>query len=207
RYEKDEFYKFMKIDENKKIISIFPGSRDQEVSKHVDMILKAVKGLKSERKNLSFFICKSENISFDSYSSIFEEENISIIDSVYQWELIKYSDIVLCKSGTSSLQTAIMKTPAIIFYKLNYFSYLIAKRIIKTEFIALPNIIANKMIVPELMQDDFTAENLKAEVLKYLNDKDYYNDTVEELEKVSNSIGDKGAGKKVAQAVVEYLNK
>ncbi|NOR45164.1 MAG: lipid-A-disaccharide synthase, partial [Candidatus Delongbacteria bacterium] len=81
----------------------------------------------------------------------------------------------------------------------------IAKRIIKTEFIALPNIIANKMIVPELMQDDFTAENLKVEALKYLNDKDYYDDTVKELEKVSNSIGDKGAGKKVADAVIEYL--
>ena len=205
RYEEEEFYKFLKIDKNKKIISIFPGSRNQEVNKHIDVIVKAVRGLKSERKDLSFFICKSENITFENYFKIFKEEKIEIIDSVYQWELIKYSDIVLCKSGTSSLQAAIMKTPAIIFYKLNSFSYQIAKRIIKTPYISLPNIIANKMIIPELMQDDFTAENLKVESLKYLNDEEYYDDTVNELEKVSNSIGDKGAGKKVAQAVIEYL--
>jgi lipid-A-disaccharide synthase len=207
RYEKEEFYKFLKINGKKKIISIFPGSRKQEVSKHIDVILKAVKDLKNDRKDLSFFICKIENITFENYLKIFEEENITIVDSVYQWELIKYSDIVLCKSGTSSLQTAIMKTPSIIFYRLNSFSYMIAKRIIKTEFISLPNIIAKKLIIPELMQDDFTAENLKIETLKYLNDKEYYDDTITELEKVANSIGDKGAGKKVAEAVLEYLSK
>ena len=207
RYEKEEFYKFLKMNNNNKIISIFPGSRKQEVNKHIEVILKAVRDLKSERSDLAFFICKSENITFENYLKVFEEEKIAIVDSVYQWELIKYSDIVLCKSGTSSLQTAIMKTPSIIFYKLNYFSYKIAKRIIKTEFIALPNIIAKKMIIPELMQDDLTAENLKDEVLKYLNDEDYYNNTVNELEKVSNSIGEKGAGKKVADAVLEYLKK
>jgi lipid-A-disaccharide synthase len=171
------------------------------------VILKAVRGLKKDRNDLNFFICKSENITFDDYLDIFEKEKITIIDSVYQWELIKYSDIILCKSGTSSLQTAIMKTPAIIFYKLNYFSYLIARRIIKTEFISLPNIIANKLIVPELMQDDFTAENIKSETLKYLEDKEYYDTTVLELVKVSNSIGEKGAGKKVAEAVLDYLTK
>ena len=207
RYEKEEFYKFLKMNNENKIISIFPGSRDQEVGKHIDVILKAVRDLKNERKDLSFFICKSENITFENYLKVFEEKKITVIDSVYQWELIKYSDIVLCKSGTSSLQTAIMKTPSIIFYKLNVFSYMIAKRIIKTEFISLPNIIANKMIVPELMQDDFTAENLKTEVLKYLNDDEYYNDTVKELEKVADSIGEKGAGRKVAQAVLEYLKR
>ncbi|MDA3885386.1 MAG: lipid-A-disaccharide synthase [Candidatus Delongbacteria bacterium] len=207
RYERDEFFKLLKISEDKKMISIFPGSRKQEISKHIDVILNTVRALKKERNDLAFFICKSENITFEAYLSIFKEEKIDIVDSVYQWELIKYSDIVLCKSGTSSMQTALMKTPSIIFYKLNSFSYFIAKRIIKTEYISLPNIIANKMIIPELMQGDFTVENIKLEVLKYLNDEDYYNDTIKELEKVSNSIGDKGAGKKVAEAVVGYLKR
>lgn len=207
RYEKDEFLKLLKISEDKTIISIFPGSRKQEISKHLDVILEAVRSLKLERDDLSFFICKSENITFENYLKTFEDEDIEIVDSTYQWELIKYSNIVLCKSGTSSLQTAIMKTPSIIFYRLNSFSYFIAKRIIKTKYISLPNIIANKMIVPELMQNDFTPDNIKAETLKYLQDKEYYDLTVKELEKVANSIGKSGAGKKVAEAVIEYLGK
>ncbi|MBN2789818.1 MAG: lipid-A-disaccharide synthase [Candidatus Delongbacteria bacterium] len=207
RYSKEEFYKFLKTGSNKKIISIFPGSRKQEIEKHMEILLKTVKELKNERDDLAFFISRNENISFDDHSSIFEKENITVVDSVYQWELIKYSDIVLCKSGTSSLQTALMNTPSIIFYRINSFSYFIAKRIIKTKYISLPNIIAKKLIVPELMQNDFTVENLRSETMRYLNDKEYYENTVSELEKVTNSIGDKGAGKKVAEAVIEYLNR
>jgi len=169
--------------------------------------LEAIRNLKNENKEVAFFICKSENINFDDYLNLFKKENITMIDSVYQWELIKYSDIVWCKSGTTSLQTAIMKTPSVIFYKLNYLSYQIAKRIVKIDFISLPNIIADRQIVPELIQDDFTADKLKNETLKYLKDDKYYDYTVRELEKVSNSIGNQGAGKKVAQAVLEYSKK
>jgi len=201
----DEFIEKFSISEDKTIISIFPGSRKQEIKKHMGVISQYLNSM-SKRGDIEFIICRSGNLPkhvFDRYDL---PPSVKIIPSEYQWEIMSYSGIVLCKSGTSTLQTAITETPSIVFYKVNPISFMIAKMIVKIKYISLPNIIAGKQINPELIQDDFTAKNLIHETEKLLDNEDIYNLRKSELKEVNKLLGNQGAGKRVAQAVLEYIS-
>lgn len=201
----DEFIEKFAISEDKTIISIFPGSRKQEIIKHMPVIIDFIEKMKS-RQNIEIVICRSGNLKNSIFKKYDLPGSVKIIPSEYQWEVMSYSGIILCKSGTATLQTAIVETPSIVFYKVNPISFLIAKMIVKTKFISLPNIIAEKQINPELIQSDFTAENLVHEVNKLLDSEDIYELRKNELKSLNKLLGDKGAAQKVASAVLDYID-
>ena len=196
---------------NIKIISIFPGSRQQEIDKHLSTLIKSVEMLKSRSNSIGleyeFLLCKSNEIVLkDEFMRQIKELGIKIIDSTYQWEVMKYSDFILCKSGTSTLQAVIAETPALVFYKMNALTFAIGKKIVKIKYIGLANIIANKEIYPELIQDDFNEKNITEITENFLSNKDnIYDKTLEEIENVKSMIGEKGASKKVAETVLDNI--
>ncbi len=200
----DEFIQKFGLSEEKTLISIFPGSRKQEISKHMPVIKDFIEVIKS-RHDIELIICRSSNIKESTLKKYDLPGLVRIISSEYQWEIMSYSGIVLCKSGTSTLQTAIVETPSIVFYKVNPISFLIAKMIVKTKYISLPNIIAGKQINPELIQSEFTSENLVSQVNTLLNNDDIYNLRKNELKAVSKLLGEQGASVKVAAAVLDYI--
>lgn len=201
-----EFYDKFGLDENKTLISIFPGSRFQEIRKHMTVISEFTKKLLKKNPEVEITMCISANLPDQIFDNYALPASVSVIPSKYQWEVMSYSGIVLCKSGTSTLQTAVAGTPSVVFYRVNPLSYFIAKRIVKSKYISLPNIIAQKEINPELIQSEFTPENIIKEVEKLLNTEDIYELRKKELEIVKRDLGGKGAAKKVAEAVIEYLN-
>lgn len=201
-----EFYEKFSLDENKTLISIFPGSRMQEIKKHMGIISEFSEKLLKKNSEVEIVICMSGNLPdniFDRYNLI---SSVKILPSEYQWEVMSYSGIVLCKSGTSTLQTALTGTPSVVFYRVNPLSFFIAKQIVKLKYISLPNIIAQKEINPELIQSEFTPENLIKEVEKLINNEDIYELRKKELDLIKSSLDRKGAAKKVAEAVLEYMN-
>lgn len=200
----DEFIEKFAISEDKTIISIFPGSRKQEITQHLPVIKEFVEGIKT-RQDIEFIICRSGNLKSGIFDKYALPSTVKIISSEYQWEIMSFSGIVLCKSGTATLQTAIVETPSIVFYKVNPISFMIAKLIVKTKFISLPNIITGKQINPELIQGDFTANNLIHETEKLLDNEDIYKLRKGELKDLNGLLGDKGAAQKVAAAVLDYL--
>ncbi|MBU4486512.1 MAG: lipid-A-disaccharide synthase [Candidatus Delongbacteria bacterium] len=202
----NEFIEKFSISEVKTMISIFPGSRLQEIKKHLPVIKEFIYKIMT-RGNIEIIICRSENLPINIFGKYALPETVKIISSEYQWEIMKYSDIIICKSGTSTLQTAIAQTPSIVFYKVNPISFFIAKLIVKAKYISLPNIIADKQINPELIQDDFTSRNLINEVEKLLNSNYICELRKTGLEQVSKLLGGKGAGNRVAQAVSDYMER
>jgi len=200
----EQFYKKFNLSESKTLISVFPGSRKQEIKKHMSVIAGFIRKLTTENSDVEIVICKSGNLPDNIFSGYKLPSSARIISSEYQWEVMSYSGIVLCKSGTSTLQTAITGTPSVVFYKVNPLSFLIARMIVKTKFISLPNIIAGKQINPELIQSAFTVENLIAETRRLLDHEDIYKMRKTELGLVKDMIGEKGAAEKVARAVLDY---
>lgn len=201
-----ELYEKFSLDENKTLISVFPGSRMQEIRKHMTVISEFTRMLLKKSSDVEIVVCMSGNLPDNIFDSYKLPPSVKIVPSKYQWEVMSFSGIVLCKSGTSTLQTAVAGTPSIVFYKINPFSFFIAKRIVKLKYISLPNIIAQKEINPELIQSEFTPENLIKEVEKLLNNEDIYKLRRKELAIVKSSLGGKGAAMKVAEAVIEYMN-
>ena len=198
-------------DNNKKIISIFPGSRQQEIDKHLVTLIKSVQMLKNRSRSTGleyeFLLCKSNEIVLkDEFLEQIKEIGIKIVDSRFQWEVMKYSDFILCKSGTSTLQAVIAGTPSLVFYRMNALTFAIGKRIVKIKYIGLANIIADKEIYPELIQDDFNEKNITEITEQFLLNKDnIYYSTLKEIEKVNSTIGEKGASKKVAETVLDNM--
>ncbi|MEE9349261.1 MAG: lipid-A-disaccharide synthase [Flavobacteriaceae bacterium] len=174
------------------IIALLPGSRKQEITKMLNVMLKMV----SKFSNYQFVIAGAPSQDFDFYKSFIKEQEIAFISNK-TYELLSVSYAALVTSGTATLETALFKVPQVVCYKGSNISYQIAKRIITIKYISLVNLIMDKEIVTELIQNDFNENRLETELKAILSNSkreqlfnDYY-----ELETV---LGGKGASEKVA---------
>jgi lipid-A-disaccharide synthase len=184
---------------DKRIIALLPGSRKQEITKMLSVMLSLV----DDFKEYEFVIAGAPSQAFSFYQEIIGKRKVSFINNK-TYDLLSISNAALVASGTATLETALFRVPQVVCYKGGYISYQIAKRIITLKFISLVNLIMDKEVVTELIQNDFTKANLKIELAKILDENhreklflDYF-----DLEK---KLGGKGASRKVAKQIVSNL--
>ncbi|WP_445748792.1 lipid-A-disaccharide synthase [Polaribacter sp.] len=181
------------------IIAILPGSRKQEITKMLAVMLSII----DDFKEFQFVIAGAPSQDFSFYKQIIGNKNVAYINNK-TYDLLSVSHAALVASGTATLETALFKVPQVVCYKGGFISYQIAKRIITLKFISLVNLIMDKEVVTELIQNDFTKSNLKNELLKILEPNqrkklflDYYD--------LETKLGGKGASKKTANLIVNSL--
>jgi lipid-A-disaccharide synthase len=181
---------------DKPIIALLPGSRQQEIKKMLSIMLSLVEDF----KDYQFVIAGAPSQDYVFYKQFIKTENISFISNE-TYDLLSLSTAALVTSGTATLETALFKVPQVVCYKGSNISYQIAKRIINLEYISLVNLIMDREVVKELIQDEFNVENLKIELHKILSSSsrsqmfnDYY-----ELEK---KLGGSGASEETATLIV-----
>jgi lipid-A-disaccharide synthase len=148
-------------------IALLPGSRQQEILKKLPIMLEVAKHFPSYQ----FVVAKAPGLDEHFYASLLAPyKNVSsVVNKTY--ELLVQSKAALVTSGTATLETALFAVPEVICYKGSAFSYQIAKRLIKIKFIGLVNLIMDKEVVKELIQDELTVENLKRELDLLLTDE------------------------------------
>ena len=185
----------------KPIIALLPGSRKQEITKKLTVMLSIV----DDFSDYTFVIAGAPSQDFYFYKNIIGDKKVSFIDNK-TYDLLSISYAALVASGTATLETALLKVPQVVCYKGSFLSYQIAKRIITLKFISLVNLIMDREVVTELIQNDLTKKNLKKELSKILDSEhreklflDYF-----ELEK---KLGGKGASEKTAKLIVKNLKK
>ena len=185
---------------NQPIIALLPGSRKQEITKMLSVMLKMV----PKFKDYQFVIAGAPSQEFEFYQAFIKTDNVAFIANK-TYDLLSLSYAALVTSGTATLETALFKIPQVVCYKGSNISYQIAKRIITIKYISLVNLIMDKEVVTELIQDDFNEKRLEKELNNILNEEkrvqiftDYY-----ELETI---LGGKGASAKVAGLIVENLS-
>jgi lipid-A-disaccharide synthase len=181
------------------VIALLPGSRKQEITKMLSVMLSMV----DEFSDYQFVIAGAPSQDFSFYQQIIGARKVCFINNK-TYDLLSISYAALVASGTATLETALFKVPQVVCYKGSAISYQIAKRIITLKFISLVNLIMDREVVKELIQNDFTKENLRKELTNILEENhrtklfaEYY-----ELEKI---LGGKGASEKVAKAIVTEL--
>lgn len=182
--ERDHFAKFFKLNENKRWIGFFPGSRNTEIKRMLPVFLKAAK--EWDKKEYEILISKSHSVSHSAFMEIVESlnlPNLHIIDG-YGYDMMRHCEALACTSGTVTLESAYVGTPAVICYKANYLSYLIGKHFIRVPYIGLPNIILNKKLLPELVQNDVNPNRINRELRALLKDGERHSETKEELKKI-----------------------
>ncbi|PKH50379.1 lipid-A-disaccharide synthase [Tenacibaculum sp. Bg11-29] len=184
---------------NKEIIALLPGSRKQEITKMLAVMLSLVDDFSSYQ----FVVAGAPSQPYDFYKSFIGDKNVKFINNK-TYDLLSVSHAALVASGTATLETALFKVPQVVCYKGSNISYQIAKRIITLEYISLVNLIMDKEVVKELIQNDFTKENLKKELLHILeaNHREQLFLSYHELE---DKLGGKGASEKTARLIVKGL--
>ncbi|MEK9148774.1 MAG: lipid-A-disaccharide synthase [Candidatus Desantisbacteria bacterium] len=183
---------------NSPIIGLLPGSRVSEVKRLLPIMANAVRRLSVRYKDLISLLILSPAIQ----RRLVEEQIKGIpckIISDRRYEAMASADILLVTSGTATLEAAILKIPSVILYKMDTISYLLAKSLVRTKFIGLPNIIAGKEVFPELLQREARPENIVACVEKLLKDK---SDMEKELEAIKEKLGLEGAMNRASEALL-----
>ncbi len=185
---------------NKPIIALLPGSRKQEITKMLSVMLSITKHF----PDYQFVIAGAPSQEFHFYKTFIKTSQVSFIDNK-TYDLLSIATAALVTSGTATLETALFKVPQVVCYKGGKISYLIAKRIITLKYISLVNLIMDKEVVKELIQDDFNSNTLKQELAHILN-KDKRNQMFLEYYNLETKLGGAGASNKVAQLIYNTLN-
>jgi lipid-A-disaccharide synthase len=189
-----------------KIITLAPGSRKSELKNLLSTMVDSAAQLKRDNKNLSFIVPVASSVDKNIVSSYFNNSGIQPLFTENNYAALEASDVVIGASGTLTLECAILNKPIVVIYKLNKITYFILNRIAKIPYIAMCNIIADKFVVPELVQNQCTVHNICHEVTGLLHNKNKYRNTVNDLQQISKQLGDGGAVDKVARIALTMLN-
>jgi len=176
----------------KPIIALLPGSRKQEITKMLSVMLSLV----DSYKGYQFVIAGAPSQDYGFYMTFIKTDNVSFITNK-TYDLLSVSKAALVASGTATLETALFKVPQIVCFKGSAISYQIAKRIITLKFISLVNLIMGKEVVTELIQNDFNKKNLKSELNKILVG-DARKEMLKKYDVLEQKLGGAGASGKVA---------
>ncbi|MCD4746874.1 MAG: lipid-A-disaccharide synthase, partial [Bacteroidales bacterium] len=163
--EKETFYKKNNLSK-KPIIALLPGSRKQEISKMLSVMLTII----PDFQNYQFVIGGVSSVPMEFYKNIIKNNKVSIVFNQMH-NLLRNAHAALVTSGTATLETALFEIPEVVCYKGSFLSYLLAKSFINVKFISLVNLIMNKQIVVELIQNNFNKKNLIKELHKIISDE------------------------------------
>ncbi len=195
---RDEFIKANKL-QDKPIIALLAGSRKQELKFILPEMLKMV----DKYIDYQFIIAGAPSFNHDNYSEYISNFDVKVIFN-QTYDLLQHSTAAIVTSGTATLETAIFKVPQVVVYKMMPIQYNIGKFFIKVKFFSLVNIIMDKEIVKELLQNNLE-QQIDNELNKILNDKDYKNKMLKNYRLLSDKIGETGASKRTAQQIVSDL--
>ncbi|HIG90290.1 MAG: lipid-A-disaccharide synthase [Flavobacteriaceae bacterium] len=183
-----------------KTILLLPGSRDQEIKKLLPIMLSVA----SEFKDYKFIIGAAPSQKLSIYQDYVKDSNVKIIQNK-TYELLKNCTAAIVTSGTATLETALFKVPQIVCYKSSWTTYLIGKILLKNlNYISLVNLIANKLIVKELIQNACSKKNLIKELNIILEKKERAK-IISNYNKLENNLGGRGASNKTAVIIYNYL--
>lgn len=185
--------------ENKPIIAILPGSRKQEISKMLTVMLSVV----SDFNEYQFVIAGAPSQEYSFYQPFLKRKNIHFIANK-TYDLLSHSTAALVTSGTATLETALFKVPEVVCYKGSWASYQIAKRIITLKYISLVNLIMDKEVVTELIQEKCNTKNIKMELQKLL-EPNYREQLLKQYDILETKLGGVGASEKTAHLIVRNL--
>jgi len=207
-HNKEDDLASFNLDVNVPIVGVLPGSRVNEIKRMLPVMLAAAEELQKKYGKIQFVLPQADSITDELLESYLQTTSASIAVIKNQpYDVIQCCDAIMTTSGTASLEIAILQIPMVIAYRLSEITYFFAKYLVNTKFIGLPNIIAGKGIVKELIQHDVTVTKLADEIDHILQDQSYRNTMLTELAIVKEKLGQGGGSKNMADLANRMLSK
>ncbi len=185
--------------DDRPIIALLPGSRKQEISKMLSEMLSIV----DDFKEYQFVIAGAPSQEYEFYRQFLTNESVHFISNK-TYDLLSIAHAALVTSGTATLETALFKVPEVVLYKGSWASYQIAKRIITLKYISLVNLIMDKEVVTELIQDNCNKKQIKKELNKILT-QEHRKVLLDEYDLLEEKLGGEGASAKTARLIYSEI--
>ena len=205
--EREEFLRDHTFTDAHPIIGLLPGSRRQEVERHLPVMLETAAAIIKYNPHIQTVIGKAPNLPesvYLAYESVMPK-NIIISEQVYN--IMHYSTLVVVSSGTATLETALAGTPMIIIYKMSPVSYWIARCLVSLPFIGLVNIVHNRRVVPELIQNNAKPDTIAQMVIMLLNEPEMYDSMKRTLQTTKTLLGQPGAAERAVDMLFSIVEK
>tara|TARA_B110000014_G_scaffold24095_1_gene15287 strand:- start:5418 stop:6542 length:1125 start_codon:yes stop_codon:yes gene_type:complete len=194
-----DFYRKHDLNPNDKILSIFPGSRQQEVNQHLSILISTVESIMLEMPNLKVVLGKAPGVTIDNIPSYIK------IESDNPQLALQNGNAALVASGTATLESAVLDIPIVVFYRFSHFTWFLAKRMSNVKFACIVNLIANKMIVQEFIQNKMTVNNLYNAILPLLNDTSSRKNILLGYNQIRRTLGIPGVYDRGAKEIIKRL--
>jgi lipid-A-disaccharide synthase len=192
---------------NELLLGLLPGSRRGEVERMYPDMLSAVRIIRANKPVKVVTMCAdSMDEGFLRESAAAHGEEPLVVKGM-TWGAMNACDFLICKSGTSTLQATLAGTPMAVVYKADTFSYILARILSHVKWAAIPNLLAGREIVPELLQWKATPQSVAAAAIPYLTDPAKREEMRGELAKIRPGLGERGASHRAAVAISEFLKK
>ncbi len=203
---KDEVLKKYRLSKDRPVIALLPGSRAMEVKTLLKIMAGSAEIIAKELPGAQFVVAKYRDLPAALYEEALKGRSLDIrITDGDSYNVLSVSDFAIVASGTATLETAIIGTPFVITYKVSLVNYIAYKIVAKIKMLGLVNVIAGRIIVPELLQYDATPEKIARASLEILRDGQKRSAMISELAEVKSSLGTTGASHRAAGAILPYL--
>lgn len=195
-----EFLSKNRFKPNAPVVALLPGSRKQELHNIVPLMAAVA----SRLPHIQFGIATVNNVSSDLYGPLKGLSNVHAIDGT-TYDLLAHANAAIVTSGTATLETALFKVPQVVVYKTSWLSYAIAKLVIRVPFISLVNLVAEREVVKELIQQEASEENVLSELKNILEVKTYREEIEKGYDEIISVLDTGSASENTARLMVEYL--
>lgn len=188
----------------KPLICLLPGSRRQEVARHLPVMLKSAAFIRRVLPGARFVIGRAGTINADFLKNAAEKASFPVeVEENAECEAVRISDFVIASSGTATVEAAYFKKPMVVIYMMSAFTWMLAKLMVQVENIAMVNVMAGKRLVPEFVQAAVNPRAISEAVVSILTSGEIYDKMAEGLGEVKRQLGPPGAAMRAARLVLE----
>ncbi len=185
--------------ERENIIALLPGSRQQEIEKHLELFVQSAVLFKETYTDFKIVLAKNVNTNIERYYKFLQDYNVLVEEN--SLELMKKAKIGIVKTGTSNLEAALAGMPFVMVYKTSFFSYVLSKQLIELEYISIVNILKNKTIVPEIIQQDANPQKISKSLIDMLTSQE----KIQLIQNVYSEIRDRLCSASASQTTAEKI--
>jgi lipid-A-disaccharide synthase len=190
-------------------VALVPGSRPSELRRIFPPMLEAAERLRALHPDLQFVVSVAPTLAraaLEPYLTSHPGMEVRLVEGGRTDDVVGASDAAIVKSGTSTLEAALMLRPMIVVYRVSWLTYWVGRLLVKIANFALVNILAGRTIVPELMQGEASPERMASEIERLLSDRTARERQLAALREVRASLGEPGAPRRVAEEIAEVMS-
>ncbi len=182
---------------NTPVVTLYPGSREQEVNRHLSILLQVAYQLRAENKDIQFILGVAKYINFENW----DVPKWIYVEKQHPQKALECADLALVASGTSTIEAAVFGTPMIIIYKMSLLSWWLSKKLVKIPYVGMVNIIAGSMIMPEILQAEATASKIYKTAQEIIGSSKKMTQMKSDLSNVKNLL----KGRENMQSAAKYI--